>query len=370
MRLLVLSKRQYTGKDLLDDAYGRLYELPKELARAGHEVRGLCASYRRRREGEFAIEDGGARVVWRSLNALGAGPLSLWRWLNEARRLVLEFRPEVIWACSDTFHAMLGVHLQRRYGVPCALDLYDNVEGFGAHRIPGLTACLRASVREAAALTCVSLALERLVRETYGARAPVLVLENGIGPAFFPRDRLECRRSLGLPSGARVIGTAGALGRERGIELLFEAFLDLAARDPQLHLLLAGRIGAGTRIPAHERVVYLGELAHERVPEVIGAMDLFVVCNERSSFGDYCFPQKLYEAVACRIPVLVADTGGVHPLLESAPGHAYEPGSLPSLVAGIEKLLAQPALAPFAAKSWTEHAQALSAFLGRVAQRA
>ena len=33
MKILFLAKRQYTAKDLLDDQFGRLFEIPKELAK-------------------------------------------------------------------------------------------------------------------------------------------------------------------------------------------------------------------------------------------------------------------------------------------------------------------------------------------------
>jgi len=32
MRIVVLSKRQYTNKDVIDDRYGRLWEIPMALA--------------------------------------------------------------------------------------------------------------------------------------------------------------------------------------------------------------------------------------------------------------------------------------------------------------------------------------------------
>ena len=38
MKILVLSKRQYMGKDLLEDRFGRFWELPLELAQLGHDV--------------------------------------------------------------------------------------------------------------------------------------------------------------------------------------------------------------------------------------------------------------------------------------------------------------------------------------------
>ena len=48
MKILVLTKRQYMGKDLLDDRFGRFWELPLELTRLGHEVQGISFSYRTR----------------------------------------------------------------------------------------------------------------------------------------------------------------------------------------------------------------------------------------------------------------------------------------------------------------------------------
>lgn len=360
MRILVLSKRQYMGKDLLDDAYGRFYELPLELARLGHQVQGVCASYRRRREGMYNAE-----VSWLAVNASPLAPWSLYRWTQAIEERVRVFKPDVVWACSDSFHAILGVRSQRRSGVPCVVDLYDNFESYLGTAIPGVRPLFRSSVRRAAALTCVSRALERHVRESYGVQGRTMVLENGVSPEFRPLERRECRRRLGLPLAARIIGTAGTLDAERGIETLFQAFLQLAARKADLHLLLAGRVGRTTRIPRHERIVHLGQLPLAAVPGVIGAMDVSVICNKRSAFGEYCFPQKLYEVIACGVPPLVANTAGVAELLAGSPRNRYEPESVPSLMQGIEALLAEPALPAIRPVSWREHGARLAAFLAR-----
>lgn len=354
------------GKDLLDDAYGRFQEIPLALARAGHEVHGLCASYRPRPEGERVVGERGAAVSWRALNVPAVSPRALLAWISRAGKMATELRPDVIWACSDSFHAALGARLERRLGIPCVVDLYDNFESYGANRIPGVTPLLKRAVRAAAGVTCVSGALERLVRQRYGRDGPTLVLENGVSSDFAPQDRLACRARFRLPPEARIVGTAGALGAERDIETLFAAFHGLAARDAGLYLLLAGRVLGGTRIPAHPRIVYLGERPLRDVPMVIGAMDVCVVCNKRSTFGDYCFPQKLYEIVACGVPPLVADTGGVAPLLAATPANRYEPESAASLAAGIERLLRSPAMPAFKARGWAEHAASLSAFFERV----
>lgn len=367
MRILVLSKRQYMGKDLIDDAYGRFYELPLALAQLGHEVQGVCASYRPRGDGVSRSRRGDAEVRWHSCDVRPFAPWSIHRWTQAVAGRVRAFKPDIVWACSDAFHAIVGVRAQRRSGIPCVVDLYDNFEGYLGTAIPGVRPWYRRSVRQAAGVTCVSRALERYVVEKYGVRGETAVLENGIGPQFRPLERLACRERLGLPPSARVIGTAGALDRDRGIEALFSAFLEIAGRRRDLYLLLAGRVGRTTRIPSHERIVYVGQLPLADVPCVIGAMDVSVVCNKRSAFGEYCFPQKLYEILACGVPPLVANTAGVAALLEAAPGNRYEAESVPSLVQGIETLLARPTVPPIRPVAWSEHGVSLARFLTRVA---
>ena len=74
MKILVLTKRQYMGKDLLDDRFGRFWELPLELTRLGHEVRGLAFSYRLRSD-EIPIEVdslSGGKMSWASINLLNS----------------------------------------------------------------------------------------------------------------------------------------------------------------------------------------------------------------------------------------------------------------------------------------------------------
>jgi glycosyltransferase involved in cell wall biosynthesis len=368
VRILVLSKRQYMGKDLLDDRYGRFYELPLHLARLGHEVHGLCASYRARPEGEVIAAADGAEVRWQALNVPPWSAWALRHWLQGISEAVREKRIDLVWACSDAFHALAGVSAQQRLGRPCIVDLYDNFESYGASRIPGVRTLLRRALGRAAGVTCISPALEGHVRETSGQQTNAMVLENGISAEFAPHPRAQCRSRFSLPLDAEVVGTAGALSPQRGVEALFAAFLRLAEQRPKLRLLLAGRV-SGLSLPRHPRVSYLGELPLAEVPYVFGAMDVAVVCNKRSAFGDFCFPQKLYEILACGVPPLVAETPGVAPLLAPWPRHRYAPGAEVSLAQALAALLDRPELPGIEPKSWRQHAVTLSAFCESVGRQ-
>lgn len=69
MRVVVLTKRQYTNRDVIDDRYGRLWEIPLGLAREGHEVTCVCLSYRKKGAGQETYEDSqGHAIRWISVN--------------------------------------------------------------------------------------------------------------------------------------------------------------------------------------------------------------------------------------------------------------------------------------------------------------
>lgn len=364
MNVLVLSKRQYTGKDLLDDRYGRLREIPLALAARGHRVQGVCLSYRRRDEGQRADTVGDASVDWHSFNARRLVPLlpgNYWRMLDSIAR---HLQPDVVWACSDAFHIVAGRHLARRLGVPLAVDLYDNFESFAATRLPGVRLAFRTAVREAALVTCVSRPLAELVRVTPGCRGRIAVIENATDPLLFRvREQAACRAALGLPQDALLIGTAGALSASRDIGLLFDAFARLADEQPRLHLVLAGPRDAGLALPSGAHVHDLGQLPLERVALLFAALDVAVVCNRDSAFGRYCFPQKLQEILACGVPVVAAAVGAVEDVLRGEPRSLYAPGDLAGLVTALRGQLANPAACAVAVPSWRDMAARLDELL-------
>lgn len=335
MRILVLCKRQYTGKDLLDDRYGRLFELPAGLAARGHDVRGIAVSYARRSEGEFGGD--GAGVRWWSANALPGGPIGF---LHAYKAATQRWRPDVIWASSDAVHAILARYVARRERVPYVFDLYDNYESFGLTRVPGLRRGLRSACRAAAGLTVVTQALRDHVRKEYRELGPSTVIGNGVDPShFYPRHRDGARQQLRLPLAAKLIGTAGSITQDRGIDDLFRAFAALAEQDENVWLAYAGPRDSTPRQYRLDRVVDLGSLPHRQIPEFLSALDVAVVCNRDSAFGRFCYPMKLEEALACGTPVVAAGVGDVVARLSHDVSRLYSPGNHIELAAKLAATL-------------------------------
>jgi teichuronic acid biosynthesis glycosyltransferase TuaC len=365
VKILVLTKRQYMGKDLLDDRFGRFRELPLELARFGHHVQGLTLSYRRREEARVidATLNNDAEVPWQSINLLQNFLPDIKNYFKQARRVLDEFQPDLIWAGSDAYHAIFGYKLARNSTAKLVVDLYDNFESYPATRVPGVLPLFKRAVRAADGITCVSTLLANYVRDHYEVCQPAFVVENAIrSDLFHPMEREVCRRQLGLPEEAKIIGTAGALYGNRGINTLYRGFQILAANEPNLHLAVAGPRRLTSAIPHGERINDLGILPLEKVPLFLNALDVVVVCNRDSLFGRYAFPQKAREIIACRAPLVAADVGAVKELLLDYPQCLFAPDDPASLARSIRVQLMTPMRIDKKVPTWTDIAAQLETF--------
>jgi teichuronic acid biosynthesis glycosyltransferase TuaC len=343
MRIAFLCKRRYMSKDVVLDRYARLYEIPHQLARLGHEVTGYCLDYHEAGSGSWQHDGGPGSLTWHSRSVAGIQAASLpgypWRLLNELRALA----PDMVIGASDIPHVVLGAWLAKRLRVPYMADLYDNFEGFGQARIPGFVSALRWAVRRASLVTTTSEPLKILVEETYRAMGTVKAMPSSVDKAVFhPRERAQARSRLELPQGVRLIGTAGGLYPDKGVRALYEAWERIAARRADVHLVLAGPADAGCPPPRGERVHYLGSLAHAQVADLFGALDVGIISVLDTPFGRYCFPQKAYEMLACGLPVVAADLGAMSSLLASAPQLLFEPDNPKAMAAAVLRQLDKP----------------------------
>ncbi|HVO95448.1 MAG TPA: glycosyltransferase [Terriglobales bacterium] len=353
------------GKDLLDDHFGRFWELPLELTKRGHDVQGLALSYRGKQAGSFSDLYG--NLTWHSLNLLDRGLPAIHKYFRYAHRISTDSRPDIVWACSDAFHAILGRKVSEQVGAKCVIDLYDNFESYPATRVPGVLHLFRRVVKAADGITCVSSQLTNYVRDRYRSQAPTLLLENAVrADLFYPRDRAGSRRQLNLPQNARLIGTAGALHKSRAINTLYQAFEILVAEQKDLHLVLAGPRRQSDKIPRGERIHDLGNLPLEIVPHFLSALDVAVVSNRDSLFGRFNFPQKTREIMACRVPLVAAGVGTMNCLLSDHPELCFMPGNPQSLALAVGRQLANPIVLDLPVPAWTDMAKELESFFLKV----
>lgn len=343
MHIAFLCKRHYTGKDVILDRYGRLYEWPRQLACMGHEVRVWCLDYRSVRDDVQQHQHEPGSLIWISLGLGGVHAARLATYPYRLRKQLLDFRPDVVIGASDIPHVALATWLGRRLNIPCVVDLYDNFESFGQARIPGFRALLAYAISNAHLVVAVSQSLREKVLADHKLTIPVLVLPNGInGSVFSPGVQSQARQALGLPIHAQLIGTAGGLSRIKGLDTVYAAWQHIEPRHPDLHLVLAGPVEKGFPPPTGPRVHYLGELPERQVVELFRALDVGIISLADSAFGRFCFPQKAYEMLATHLPVVVANTGEMASLFAPWPEVLFTPNDALGLATAVLKQLEHP----------------------------
>lgn len=358
MRIAFLCKRQYMRKDVIVDRYARLYEQPRQLALLGHDVLGLCLSYRKTSEKDEQHEAAPGALRWLGLSPGKWGLPGVLGYPSRALAALRAFKPDLLVGASDAPHIILAAGLARRLGIPYAVDLYDDFESFGLTQVPGMRWLYRNAIRQAAAVSCVSEMLAQRVREEYRAEGQVLALPSTIDRNLFrPQSANACREKLGLPLNVKLVGTAGGLEAAKGILPLYQAFEMLSGQIPDLHLVLAGGIGPGCPPPQGANVHYLGELPHASTADLFAALDVGVVYLRDTPYGRYSFPQKAYEMVACGLPVAVAKVGEMGKLFANSGNSLYEPDDAVSLARCIQSQIESPSVANIVIRDWASLAE-------------
>jgi len=107
---------------------------------------------------------------------------------------------------------------------------------------------------------------------------------------------------------------AGRLSKEKGVDLLADAFLAAHARDPRLHLLLAGGgpEEEGLRERLGDAATFLGWLGGEELAVAYASADAFLFCSVTDTYG-----QVILEAGASGLPVIAIAEGGPAALVEN-----------------------------------------------------
>ncbi len=357
MKLLFLCKRRPQDRDLLTRPYGRFYHLPRLLALRGHDVSVLLCSYKREPDLCDFRDDNG--VHWHSVSLASLSPF---RYYQTAGRLVEKIAPDWIVGFSDTYYGILAQHLARRYGCKSLIDAYDNYESYLPWLKP-LHYLWRRALAGADLDSAAGPQLAEMKQQDRNGR-PGIILPMAADPEFIPLDQYYSRRELGLSQESKLIGYCGALYRSRGIELLFQLADRLSLADQAIQIVVSGRKEKGLKIPPN--ICWLGYLPDQQMPLLLNSMDVLLVLNRESSFGQYSYPVKLYEAMRCRISVVASDTAPARWILGGGRRFLGNVGDLDDFFAKVMAALDQGKPVYQAQESWDNVAGELEKTLKRI----
>lgn len=232
-------------------------------------------------------------------------------------------------------------------------------------RMPLIRPKIVQALNRAAGVIAVSEALKTRMVELGISPEKIAVIRNGIDrEVFYPRDRDDARRRLGLDPEDRILLCVAALVPVKGIDRLIAAMALLKAAEPESRLKLLV-IGEGSERRALESQIatlnlqdcirLLGAKPQNELADWYSAADLFCLASHREGH-----PNVVVEALACGLPVVAANVGGVAELVSSQMyGRLISQPNAENFAAEIQTALRtvwnrEEIAATSAAKSWSE----------------
>jgi glycogen synthase len=198
----------------------------------------------------------------------------------------------------------------------------------------------RAAVRRAAAVIVLVPRTAELLGEDDVPRDKVHVLPSGFDPALFERPTEDVFPGVPHPR----IGYVGRLAEQKRPDLLVEAFGDL---EETASLIVVGdgplrpQVEAAVRRSrARDRITLSGFVPHQQVPAVLRSVDLLVLPSIYEEMGSV-----LAEAMACGLPVVASDVGGIPDVVsDGETGILVPPGDVPALSKALDGVLKDSSL--------------------------
>lgn len=157
----------------------------------------------------------------------------------------------------------------------------------------------------------------------------------------------ELKKRMSFSDDNIIIGAVSRLRHEKGIDLLVEAFIQLAKNHANIRLLIVGKGPDGEFLQkmvkdsvASTQVIFYGVASWEHAMELLSVMDIVVVPSRFEGFG-----LTAAEAMAVGKPVIASDTSGLREVVNNNhTGLLWPVNDIPALKGAIEKLISDPQL--------------------------
>lgn len=252
-----------------------------------------------------------------------------------------------------SLYATAGVSLGLELNIPVLIELNAPLAvEQSTYRSTGLGELAAQAERwmlsRADAVFAVSLPLGDYVISLGVEPERIHILPNGVDQALFkpgpPDPRITARWGL---TGGPVLGFVGGLRPWHGVEALAPLLGHVCERhrDAQMVIVGDGPLRGELERNLHEhnltgRVVFTGALPHEEIPAVIRQFDVALAPYSKPDHVFYFSPLKIFEYMACGVPVVAAGLGQNTELVRNCEtGLTYPPGDIDALTSACKKLL-------------------------------
>jgi len=189
----------------------------------------------------------------------------------------------------------------------------------------------KATLKAADKIVAVSNATRQYVLSLGADPKKVKVLHNGVDLVHFRPilgKREEMRKKLGISQNAIVVLTVRRIVYKNGIDTLIDAAKLAVRKNPDIVFLIVG-IGPNmanaqeriNQLGLTKNVVFAGFVSSEELPFYYNSADFFVVPS-KSGEG---LPLVAEEAMACGLPVVATNVGGIGEIVTEQYGRLFPP---------------------------------------------
>lgn len=257
-----------------------------------------------------SLKTAGADVYSLGLNGVGGFPRVVW----QLRKLVKAIKPDIVqsWMYHADFLSSLalsGMRQQLIWSVRCSEVPAGSNLTFGIMKL-----CAAISYLKPAKVCYVAKAAQ-IYHQRHGySKSKSEVIGNGYDFTTLNRDELKrhrFRKQLGLDDSTVLIGMVGRFHRDKGQDLLLEAYSKLRLSYPDSKLVLIGRGCSAEdkvlsdlvhKLNLQQNVLMVGE--QKDVPGWLSALDVYVMASRTEGF-----PNALAEAMAVGLPCVATEVG-------------------------------------------------------------
>jgi N-acetyl-alpha-D-glucosaminyl L-malate synthase BshA len=213
------------------------------------------------------------------------------------------------------------------------------------------------SINHSDAVTAVSESLRQQTIENFNIRTDIQVIYNFIDFDKFNKKPREHFKKAIAPNGECLIAHTSNFRKVKRVEDVLSIF-DIVAKKIPSKLLLIGDGPDRMKIEKQcremnlcDNVVFLGKL--EPIEEILSVCDLFLLPSESESFG-----LAALEAMACEVPVISSNTGGLPELnVSGKTGFTSDVGDVESMASNALIILNNEAEHKIFKKSAFEHSK-------------
>lgn len=238
---------------------------------------------------------------------------------------VLKSKPDIIYIryMLDFFPTLFA----RLIGIPCIIEVNDNVDLVSSAKEKIASLCDRINFIFANKIIVLTEGLKLKLTSQKSVHTEKIVVSSSATNTriFYPRNKKDCRRKIGVNESSKIVGFAGTFIFNYGIDTLIDSSPKIIEKMPQTKFLIVGSGVANNywqkeikRLGLESYFILPGYVSREKAAIYIGAMD---VCTApyHSSRGETS-PVKLFDYFACARPVVASAIGAMAAVRDEFPG--------------------------------------------------